>query len=431
VLATLAAAAVAAPAGAATPGTIAGTVPGSLPAKARGETDLLVYSLADRHVAAARTLTRSGRFSLRLPAGAYAIRTTIVDRRASRPSTALTAASLRAGQRRRALKLKVRRRPARRSARAAYEQESGKTSQGTAVSVEDFSGATGDWAVLNRGLTDMLITDLVPQTEKCKGAVVANSRDRKAIEGELNLQKSDAFDPATRVARDFIKPDVVVTGRLENAGGGLDVTLTLTDARSGEVIATITDRLSGSDWTTDEARLADKLARRVCRQPEAYQVAVKVQATGEFVAYRGQGTAEGLVVARAQNGDADSAPTRWQSEPSEISWSGVSFVSAGGLTPCVWTEAGREGSWVVSIAANGNGTVTVTTQGLPGAKVTANAICAPSPAPIGGQAGPSLAGLTPETFTVPAGGGTKSLSGSLIAWSSSGTITVRPSAPPG
>lgn len=416
--------------GLAASGSIAGTVPGALPAKTRGETDLIVYSLADHRVATARTVSRAGRFSLRLPSGAYAIRTSIVDRRASRPSTALLPVSLRSGQRRRSLRLAVRRRPARRSAHLSYVQESGKSSQGTAVSVEDFSGATGDWAVMNRGLTDMLITDLVPQTEKCKGAVVANSRDRAAIEGELNLQKSDAFDPATRVNRDFILADVVVTGTLKNVGNALEVTLTLTDARSGEAIGTVTDRLDGSNWQNDEQRLADKLSQKVCRQPEAYQVSLKVQATGEFFAYRAQGTAEGLVVARAQDGDADTAPTRWQSEPSDITWSAVSFTPGSG-TPCTWMEAGREGQWQVTIAGGGDGMVTVTTQGIPGAKITATAICPPSPAAIPGQGGPSLAGLTPESFTVPAGGGTKSVSGSLVAWSSSGTITVRPSAPPG
>jgi len=66
-----------------------------------------------------------------------------------------------------------------------------------------------------------------------------------------------------------------------------------------------------------------------------------------------------------------------------------------------------------------------------GAKATANAICPPSPAVIPGQAGVSLAGYAPEQFTLPAGGGAKSVAGSLIGWSHTGTITVRPSAPPG
>jgi TolB-like protein len=419
---------------AATPVALTGTVPGALPTQARGETDLLVYAIANGRVVAARTLNpKTGRFSLRLPAGAYALRTAIVDRRATRPSRGVIPVSLRAGQRRRPQKLTVRRAPARKrstTATAAYVQESGKTTQGTAVAIEDFTGATGEWGVLNRGLSQMLMTDLVDQAARCKGAVVANSREREVLQEELDLQDSPAFDPSTKVTRDWIAPDVVVTGTLQNAGDGVDVTLTLTDARSGQAVGTVTGRISGSDWVNDEAKLAKELTRKVCRQPEAYQVSITAQATANFVAYTTQGTAEGLVLARAQDGDEDTAPTRWQSEPSEIAWSGVSFTSTG-LTPCVWTQATTEGSWQVSLASTGDGNVTVTTQGLPGAKVTANAICPPSQGVATGQGGPSLVMLAPETFTVPAGGGTKTLSGSLIAWSSTATITVRPSAPPG
>lgn len=409
--------------------TLSGSVPGSLPTVARGETDLLVFSLADQRLIAARTLPRTGKFSLRLPAGGYAVRTSIIDRRASAPSTGLLAVSLRAGQRRTKVALKVRRRPLRRKASAAYVQESGKTGAGTAVTIEPFTGATGDLAVLNRGLSDMLTVDVVQQTERCKGKVLANSRDRKSLQDELDLQESPAFDPATRVKRDWIQPDVTVTGTLTNSGGGLAVTLTLTDTRSGESLGTISGKLSGSDWVADAEKIAKELSRRICRQPEAYQVSLTAQATGDFIAYKATGTAEGLLVARAQDGDEDTAPTRWQSEPSDIGWTNVAFTS-GGQTPCTWTQSGTEGQWGVSIAAAGDGMITVTTQGLPGAKTTANAVCPPSPAVIP-QPGASLAGLAPESFTLPAGGGTKQVSGSLVSWSSTGTITVRPSAAPG
>ncbi len=412
--------------------TLAGTVPGSLPTRAQGETDIVVLSLSDGRVAAARTLTRSGRFSLRLPAGGYAVRTSIIDRRARTPSTAALAVSLRAGQRRTKVALKVRRRPVRRSTsgRAAFVQESGKTSQGTAVSIEPFTGATGEWSVLNRGLADMLITDVAQQIERCKGVVAANSRDRELLKDELDLQQSPAFDPSTRVKRDWVQSDVVVTGTLSNRGDGVDVTLTLTDARSGESLGTISGRVSGSDWPADEERLAKSLSKKLCRQPEAYQVSLSAQATGDFVVYKATGTAEGLVLARAQDGDEDTAPTRWQSEPSEIGWKGVTFAS-GGVAPCTWVQASTEGQWRVTIAAAGPGMVTVTTEGLPGAKVIANAFCPPSPAAIPGQGGPALAGLAPEQFQFPAGGGTKAIAGSLVAWSHTGTITLRPSAPPG
>lgn len=408
--------------------TFAGSVPGSLPTRANGEAELLVFSLADQRLVTARTLPRSGRFSLRLPAGGYAVRTSIVDRRASTPSTGLLAVSLRPGQRRAKVALKVRRRPLRRKAKAAYVQESGKSGAGTAVMIEPFTGATGTWAVLNKGLSDMLVTDVVPQIARCKGAVVANSSDRARLQEELDLQKSPAFDPKTRVTRDWVQPDITVSGTLANTGDGLAVTLTLTDSRSGESLGTITGSIAGKSWPADVEKLGKELAKRLCREPQAYQVSLSAQATGEFVAYRATGTAEGLLIARAQDGGEDTPPTSWRSEPSDISWASLSFTSTG-LTPCSWTPGSPEGKWGVSIAATGDGMITVTTQGLQTAQVVANAVCPPAPLVIP-QEGLALAGLAPESFTLPAGGGSKQVSGSLVAWSHAGTITVRPSAPP-
>ncbi len=421
----------AAPAGApaaAKPGTIAGSLAGRVPAKGKGEADLRVIALADGRIAAARTLGRAGTFSLRLPAGAYALRTAIVPRRGrGTPVVRVQPVSLRTGQKRR--RVTVKSRPRKRSrARSAFVQESGKVSAGTAVSVEPFAGATGDLAVLNRGLAEMLQVDVWEGLQKCQGRLVANSADRKLVEAELDLQKSEYFDPATRVTRDFILPDVTVHGTLTNTNsGGIAYVITLDDTRSGEALDTLTGTL-GSDLFDAAAKLGRELGRRLCRQPEAYQLTLEAPAVANVApAYRATGTAKGLLVARAQDGDADTPPTRWKSEPSAIDFENVVF--AGNGLPCTWIPGEPEGMWGVTISATGDGRITVATQGLQTAKLFASVVCAPAP-PLGGQAGPALGGIGPETFTLPAGGGKQALSGALVPWSSTGTITVRPSAAP-
>src|SRR5690242_8722135 len=93
-------------AGTATAGTVSGKLDGGTPSG--GAAVVRAIDLGSGRVGGAQRVGRSGAFSLQLPAGAYTLAATVVDRRAGTTSAALSApVSLRNGQQRR-LRVKAR-----------------------------------------------------------------------------------------------------------------------------------------------------------------------------------------------------------------------------------------------------------------------------------------------------------------------------------
>ncbi len=256
-------------------GVVSGTLAGPLPKTGSGEALVSVVSLSDFRVVAARTLGRTGTFSLSVPAGTYALVATVVSFHGAIVSRAV-AVSVRSGQRRTKLRLSVKKpkkkktRKKRPGARAAYVQQSGKATTGVAYTVENFTGATGDLSVLNRGLTDMLAADLAGSGKAgCPSAEVANSSDRKLLQAELDLSNSPAVDPSTKLKRDFIVPDITVRGTLQAAADQKSVgyVITLEDSRTGEVFDTLNGSLSAASFSGGESSLAKTLGGHLCHGP--------------------------------------------------------------------------------------------------------------------------------------------------------------------
>ena len=264
---------------AAAPAVISGKLTGaSIPGKGQGAGMARALSVGTGVVAATDRTSAAGSYRLTVPAGAYAVFGAVLDRRtgslATRPGTAV---SLKAGQRRTVAlpvrkakkKKKVRRRhrsTAKHSARTAYVQESGKVTPGViAFSVDDFTGLTGEVAYMNRGLWWIVTGGM---SEGCPTAQVANARERKILQGELDLQHSPSFDPATRVKRDFIVPDMRVTGRLRNTAGGAAYVFSVYNARSGGLIGSKTGEVRFNDSFFAQAdAIGPALMAIICAPP--------------------------------------------------------------------------------------------------------------------------------------------------------------------
>jgi hypothetical protein len=255
-------------------GTVSGTLKGvSVPPASRGAVVLTALRLDRGTVGGARRVGRSGAYTLRLPPGPYALFGTVVDRTATATvSTRGPLVSLRAGQRRkvplRLRKPKYRHKKRHHKATAAYFQEDGSQTPGnTAYQIQDFSGATGELAIYNRGLPEMLGIDTF-EKGGCPTTQVAGPRDQQALAAELKLQKSPYFDPSTRVKRNWILPDVKITGRLANRPAGVAYSISVVDARTGAVWGTVTGELKLEDHLLDQlAALGAAIMAKVCNPP--------------------------------------------------------------------------------------------------------------------------------------------------------------------
>lgn len=431
------------PAGAAAAknGSVSGTVAGPLPKKGAGEATVFATRLADGTIAAAAPVRAKGAFKVSLPAGGYALSTVVIGKPGSATAlrTQRTPVTLKAGQRRSKVAVKVKKSKARKSALAtrAYVQESGKVTPGvTAFTIEPFADGTGDWSFMGRGLTDLLMTDLLGETP-CPTAIIANSRDRKFLEAELEFQKSKWVDPTTRVKRNFILADLVVTGGLTTAPDGQSsaVQMTITDARTGKVVDTI-DATLRTEGVFDQAeQLAKTLGERICQRPAAYKLTLAVDGRGEFATHSATGRIDSELTAIRSGGAAGAPATSW-SGLGALQWANLAFSSktdcsyGSAIAPSItWSaqlsvvgerDVKLDWSW----AGNDSATTTVTCPGDP-------------PAVVPGQPGPALLQMTPLSTVLPLQGGQIPLTGGFTSggdgFTNTGTLLVTPiwtTAPP-
>jgi hypothetical protein len=217
----------------------------------RGEAQVLAMNIDTAAYGAASRVSRRGRYSLRLPPGKWALRTSIVAR--GKPFASFTSAAIvtRSGQRR-ALPLTLKRfkkprkrkratRP-RRPRAANINPRDGRPYPGEAFALERFAvtGGDDDLRALGTGVPDMLTTDLLIKP-LCDVTVVERRR-RAAVLSEIALSQTENVDPATRIeAGHVIDPEIFIRGRVEDRPGTphrLALIAWLVDAKTGE-------RLSG------------------------------------------------------------------------------------------------------------------------------------------------------------------------------------------
>lgn len=411
-------------------GTIAGTVAGVGKGHQAGASVRVLDGDTGR-LAAAATPSGSGAFSITVPEdGAYVLVTSVVAP-GKALSTAAVPVSVRKGQRRKGLRITPKRT---KRAKRAFVQENGAVTAGVpAFSVENFTGGTGDWQQMNRGLPAMLTTDLVGGTS-CETAVTANESDRALILQELRLQKSRFFDPKTRVKRNFVINDYTVRGTISvNPGSGgqsATVAVRIENARTGATVDSFSTTLTTEQFFEGAERLAKVVGERICRRPSAYELTLRAPGDGNFATHRSTATANGTLTALRSGGEPGKQATAW-SGVSTYSWSELTVASK---TDCSYTNgASPVAPWQASIAVQGEETIQVTWEVLGNDFPTFTVNCPQqngSVVSVGGQPGPSLLGVTPLTFTLPLLGGTVQLGGGITTgdggWTVSGTLVVKP-----
>lgn len=394
-----------------------------------GKGEVRAINRADGTVAAVRSVGRSGRFSLALPAGQYVVVGAVLPGRGRGRALTQTrvAVSLKRGQRRTKASLKARRRrPAKRKrARSAYAQELGQVTPGSvAVEIPPFTGATGGLSVLNRGLPAMLITDLFGAggaRDEC-GVTVLEVEHRDDIVNELELQKSPYFDQSTRVTRNFIIGDVEVRGTLSNGAGdeSLAYDLRLIDKRSGSEVGRLTGSMTG-DMFAAEQQLAKALNEELCKLSDVYEVKLNVSGSGDFATHSATGTLDTTISAKR----AGRKSKIWRGG-GNLSWANMSYSSKIGCS--YLPEPAPVVPWSVTLTGTGGGTLVVEWQPEGNDMTTATVVCEDGSVP--GQPGTSLLQAGPNRFQVPVAGGAQPISGGFTGsgagWTNTGTITITP-----
>ena len=116
-------------------------------------------------------------------------------------------------------------------------------------------------------------------------------------------------------------------------------------------------------------------------------------------------------------------PRTWKSA-GPVTWEGISWLPH---VECAYATESAGGNWNVTITAQPGDTIQVA-WGADAATQVLGTVTCPEVAPIQGQPGPRLVGVSPLTFSLPSAGGTQKITGDVteggLHLSSAGEITV-------
>ncbi len=431
--------------------TVSGTLTGArLPKAADGGAFVTAVSLKDWSIVGATRVAPSGRYTLKVPKGDYALSSTLVSRVATLQNA--FPVRLRAGQRlRRPLTLK-RTKKKRKRARGSGVNKYGYSYPGTAVGVEYFRGATGELAVLNKGLANILDNDLIPYSaygDRSAGCTlsVVEWMHRQDLVDEIELSHTKWVDPKTALSgRKLIDPDLLVGGDIAVSGPASNPTLTVTarvtDTKTGAVLGTTTLQTTGRGFFDDIGRLADQVTRLLCHPPpkdtpppppppppptlpNVYKVDVSVTSTFDN---QGGVTAHGTISATLMVQRSAESPS------GRVTYTGtgqMAFSDVTGTYPdCTFNSAqSTPVSWTVNLEAYAILRKVTVLSWVPNQDQNNTILSFDCPTdPFVRQGlGPWLLSVEPNDFELPVGGGTKQVSGgSSLDYTNIGTVTLTP-----
>jgi hypothetical protein len=256
------------------PATLSGKLTGGkIPAAGHGIGIARAMRLKDGVVAAADYTDAQGRWQLRVPPATYALLGTVFPFTGGTVRTQLGAVvRARSGQRK-TLTLSLKRKKKRKApghARAAVADGFGDVAvDHPAIWVKSFQTDDPQLKVLEKGMADMVITDLAANTP-CDNGNRYDIVEREKIQDILNEQKlsnSPYFDPSTRVPKGhLIKDNASVTGTITRTGDQVGLSATYTDRRSGYT-KTVTATGAATNIFGLEQELARGLADAICNPP--------------------------------------------------------------------------------------------------------------------------------------------------------------------
>jgi hypothetical protein len=157
------------------------------------------------------------------------------------------------------------------SATSSTQQRAAGATTLPAVAVR-YLTATGPEAVLGRGLSAMLVTDLWGSS--CY--ILVEWEQRNLILQEIRLQQSKWVDPATRVTPKLIQPKYFVEGSLATGGARSSWSIRVREIASGRIVATD----SGS--AANLVAAAPGIGRRLRRQLEEELCGLPARFSGTF-----------------------------------------------------------------------------------------------------------------------------------------------------
>jgi hypothetical protein len=225
---------------------------------------------------------------------------------------------------------------------AGLNSAAGATSP-AAIGVDYFT-SDGQRSGLGTGLSGMADTILLqmledPANKDCKAILVEVKRTAER-QRELELARSPLVDPSSRLVDRTIQPTHRLTGSVVDGVNGASFALDLTDARSGEVVGSVSASGTGMDGIERAlreslAQLLEKLCPRiyhlkantgphfhieakVCGFDRPFRVNAKGQFSGVSLEFKPTSNASGSFT---QGGRAYG--TNWRGGgPYTVSWSG-------------------------------------------------------------------------------------------------------------
>ena len=262
------------------PATVTGKLTGAkLPPKGKSRIPVWAVHLPDGLIAGGTTAAASGRFTLKLPPGNYAILTALIPARGRGAALFRVAdfVTAKAGKRR-TIKptLKKRHKHKRRKAHAAAgepAQLKWVDADYPVVWVHKWSTPAGDaeLGVMQKGMQEMIITDLSAELGQpdCPGAVSAGD-DLDKVLAEIKLQESPYFDSSQRLTTaKLVRPNSSVTGSMSRSGGLLTISATYQDQRPGKTRGGTVSVTGAEDSVFDlEHALVTKIVDLICKQTQ-------------------------------------------------------------------------------------------------------------------------------------------------------------------
>ena len=400
---------------------------GKIPAASAGQGTVRAINPKTGVIVASADVGRNGTWRMQVPNGVYTVLARIV-RLHGAPQTAITPLVRVKGSKPKTVKVSLKRKRAPKVRRSTTKELTAlpiKTPGAPIVAVRYLTGAPPNY--LGKGMSDLLITDIVQGNPRCSPTVVEWERRAEVI-AEIELSNSRFGDPATRIPRGhMLKPELFVEGSLtEAADGSISWAIQLRDAATGKIVGGDATTLPpNGDFFEAEQQLANRLLDQICGG--TYDINVNLNTDANFATHTSSGnlnvtlTATGTKIGKAPPLVFTATTTAGYQDVTWASKIGCSFATEPAIPGTIGFTLTITPGGLLHVAWTGSGELrtlgTVTCPGGP-----------PPPPPIPGQPGPSLMLPTPQEFDLPVDGGQQTVGGGFTdagdGWTHSGTIII-------
>jgi hypothetical protein len=400
---------------------------GKVPGASAGQAGVRAINPKTGDIVASADVRRNGTWLMRVPNGVYTVLAGIV-RRHGAPQAAITPMVRVKGSKPKQVKVSLKRKRAPKVRRTTTKQlaEWPNTTPGAPiVAVKYLTGTPPNY--LGKGMSDLLVTDIVQGNPRCSPRVVEWERRAEVI-AEIELSNSRFGDPATRIPRGhMLQPELFVQGSLtEAADGSISWAVQLVDAATGKVVGGETTTLPpNGDFFEAEQQLADHLLDQICGGD--YDINLNLHTDADFATHASSGNLN--VTLTAVGSKVGKSPPRVFTATGTGGYEGVTWASK---TDCTYTtEPAISGTIGFTLTITPAGLLHVVWTGSGELRTLGTVLCPggpPPPPPIPGQPGPSLMLPTPQEFDLPVAGGQQTVGGGFTGggdgWTHSGTIII-------